>query len=685
MRKKSGGKSGSNEPQFGAVADAVAYYREKLALTEKAVTEKDKIVEKQAKTIAKRDATIEKRDKTIEKQIGTIAALRGKNRAQASTMKEMATKIKNLEAAMRRQEEIIKKQTLENKRTKKALEVALHDLNIECSAHKPTSQQMVRDTNGNGGNAPAVEGADNEGEAKPAKRRGPPKGHPGTTDKRAATHMVRARLPICKACKCKWIKITKMSKEFLTEVAKVIYEKIMMVHLEGNCVGCNERIVGEFQLDDVREIEPPGGTDDTTPSGAGPATGRPDGDDGTDGKAPVRSGGVREVSVGNGLVQLVRDEAAEENAAEAAEEAENPDLLEDAAAEHADEHADEDVKVGDIVEAVDIDGEKLEIPEKGRLGFNLLHAILLLWRHRVTDRGVVDILIRLHRLRLSTATIWYSLMRMANGLRPEYDIILKAILSSPYIHVDETSFYVGKEKMWVWVITTREGVYYFIDSRSTNYIKEILKDYKGILIVDGYHTYRLLPPEYVQRCVVHIDRDLKKWAKDEEKMTPHRRIARNFAKKVRSLIWDAKELKKAGRGPEMFEEMCARLDEVLKYYDRYPEIKKYVGYVRNAGRRIFTFMNYDYVDSDNNLAERAMREVVKHRVVKSLLRTKKGAEIFAILLTIMMTHKNSDVLELLKKYLARGRESGREKQDETSGNGPVDGLHASKPPDDGYG
>ena len=50
----------------------------------------------------------------------------------------------------------------------------------------------------------------------------------------------------------------------------------------------------------------------------------------------------------------------------------------------------------------------------------------------------------------------------------------------------------------------------------------------------------------------------------------------------------------------------------------------------------------------------------------------------------MMTHKNSDVLELLKKYLARGRESGREKQDETSGNGPVDGLHASKPPDDGY-
>ena len=152
LRKKPEDRNGSNEPQFETVADAAAYYREKLALTEKAVTEKDKTIEKQAKTIekqaktiSKRDATIEKQNKTTEKQIGTIAALKEKNKAQASAMKKMATKIKNLEAAMRRQEEIIKKQTLENKRTRKALGVALHDLNIECSAHRPTSQQMVRD------------------------------------------------------------------------------------------------------------------------------------------------------------------------------------------------------------------------------------------------------------------------------------------------------------------------------------------------------------------------------------------------------------------------------------------------------------------------------------------------------------------------------------------------------------
>ena len=116
--------------------------------------------------------------------------------------------------------------------------------------------------------------------------------------------------------------------------------------------------------------------------------------------------------------------------------------------------------------------------------------------------------------------------------------------------------------------------------------------------------------------------------------------------------------------------------------------------MRNAGHSLLTFMKYEYVGSTNNLAERRhdpqlyserenpaslsvvfllrimsreLREVVKHRAVKSLLRTMEGAEIFSILLTIMMTYKDDDILELLKKYLSRGRS-------------PDDG-----PPDDGYG
>ena len=245
--------------------------------------------------------------------------------------------------------------------------------------------------------------------------------------------------------------------------------------------------------------------------------------------------------------------------------------------------------------------------------------------------------------------MWSALLRMAEALRPEYDAILERIMRSPYVHIDETTLRVGKKKMWVWIVATEGMSYYFVDTRAINRIKEILDGYDGIIIVDGYHTSGLLAPHMVQRCTAHMDRDFKKWAKTEDLVMPERRIMRNFAARGRALIREARDAKRDGCGPKRYEEMCARLDNLLGYYDRYPEIAKQVAKVRNAGHSLFTFMKYVYVDSTNNLAERELREVVKHRAVKSLLRTTQGAEIFSILLTISMTHKDGNILDLLKK------------------------------------
>ena len=52
---------------------------------------------------------------------------------------------------------------------------------------------------------------------------------------------------------------------------------------------------------------------------------------------------------------------------------------------------------------------------------------------------------------------------------------------------------------------------------------------------------------------------------------------------------------------------------------------------------------------DNPLA----REIVKHRAVKSTFRTDEGAAVFAVLVSIFMTYKDTetDIMSLLKKYL----------------------------------
>ena len=210
-----------------------------------------------------------------------------------------------------------------------------------------------------------------------------------------------------------------------------------------------------------------------------------------------------------------------------------------------------------------------------------------------------------------------------------------------------------------WFVGTREFSYYFVSTRKTALIKEMLKNYKGILIVDGYHTSKLLDPERVQRCTAHMDRDFKRWAKKEEMLTPHLRRVRNFCAAGRTIIHEAREAKKAGLGPEKYEEMCKRTHALIKYYKRYPEMAGIVNKVSNAMPSLFTFMNYSFVDSTNNLAERGMREVVKHRAVKSLLRTMEGAGVFAVLLTILMTNPGKDLLKLLKKIPRPSRKKGR--------------------------
>ena len=531
--------------------------------------------------------------------------------------KECTKKIKELTEACSDRDRIIKELTEACsdrdriiKETTKALDMARSRLDVVDNAQKPTSHQMFKEMRKD----QAKEEKADKGNRKP----GRPVGHKGDTDTRPCTHTVRAKFTICK-CGGRWIRATKETEREIIDVPKVVYTKTKMVSVAGTCVGCGKEVKGEFRKGDIESI--------SGEAGVGGADAEADGSGGRvvetgSGKADAEADGSggRVVETGSGLLQVTR----------------------------------EDGTCSDVVEAEAVEGkEVLDVPAQGKLGFNLLFAVLMQWFHRGTIRGILDIVKKLYGLGLSSATIWSALGRIARGLEPEYDSILDIIMQSPYIHIDETSFYVKGVRKWVWIVATRERVYYFVDTRKIGRIKKILKVYGGVIIVDGYHTYKLLDGLMVQRCTAHMERDLKRWAKMEELLAPEERTARDFAALVRQIILDARDAKEAGRGPEMYDEMCARLDEVIRNYRQYDGFQKQVNKVANAGHRLFTFMKYPYVDSTNNLAERCAREIVKHRAIKSTFRTDEGAAIFAILVSIFMTHKgtDTDITSLLKKYL----------------------------------
>ncbi|MDZ7817640.1 MAG: TM0106 family RecB-like putative nuclease [Aliarcobacter sp.] len=98
--------------------------------------------------------------------------------------------------------------------------------------------------------------------------------------------------------------------------------------------------------------------------------------------------------------------------------------------------------------------------------------------------------------------------KISNLLNEDYEELKYKILSSSAIHIDETTVIINRKKHYVWVLTDMVHVLYlFRENRTTNFLQEWLKDFKGILISDFYTGYESLKV-IQQKCLIHLMRDI---------------------------------------------------------------------------------------------------------------------------------------------------------------------------------
>jgi hypothetical protein len=91
---------------------------------------------------------------------------------------------------------------------------------------------------------------------------------------------------------------------------------------------------------------------------------------------------------------------------------------------------------------------------------------------------------------------------------PPIEKLLRKILSGHLLHVDETEVKLQQGKGYVWVFTNlEEVVYMFRPNREGDFLRELLKDFHGMLVSDFYAAYDALScPQ--QKCLIHLIRDL---------------------------------------------------------------------------------------------------------------------------------------------------------------------------------
>ena len=77
-----------------------------------------------------------------------------------------------------------------------------------------------------------------------------------------------------------------------------------------------------------------------------------------------------------------------------------------------------------------------------------------------------------------------------------------------FLHVDETEITLQTGKGYVWVFTNlEEVVFMYRPNREGNFLQDLLKDFRGVLVSDFYSAYDSVACTQ-QKCLIHLMRDM---------------------------------------------------------------------------------------------------------------------------------------------------------------------------------
>ena len=266
-----------------------------------------------------------------------------------------------------------------------------------------------------------------------------------------------------------------------------------------------------------------------------------------------------------------------------------------------------------------------------------------------------------HGLNISDVNIYNYAKRTLDLLEPLYSELLNNLLHNEFnvIHADETPLKVigsKKDKCYMFVYATSFWekpiyIYDFNDSRSTKNLKELLSDYKGYLVCDGYTGYDCLTKQgiTIQRCMVHARRyfnDVLKVLDNEKERT------KSPAYKVLNLIsklfkYEDDFKKKTLTASQIVKQRnSSAYQSVIKDLNNYIDsinidnnelLSKAVNYYNNNKKELYTYLDYGYLDISNNLAERVVKPFVIARKSFLFCKTADGATTTGKLFSIVQT------------------------------------------------
>ena len=232
---------------------------------------------------------------------------------------------------------------------------------------------------------------------------------------------------------------------------------------------------------------------------------------------------------------------------------------------------------------------------------------------------------------------------------------LKLILNSPFIHADETKVNVKGIDHYVWIFTNgKQTIFRETETREISMVLELLKNFKGILVSDFYPGYESLKCKH-QKCWVHLIRDLN----EDLYKNPYDTEYEKFILELRNLvipIFDS--IKKYGSKKVHFNKFIKKRDEfymrIILNESYTSEITvKYQTRMKKHWAHLFTFLEFDNIPWNNNMAERGLRHLAVQRKISTYFDT--GVKHYLLFLGLMQSCRFQKKSFL--KFLLSGKKS----------------------------
>ncbi len=288
-------------------------------------------------------------------------------------------------------------------------------------------------------------------------------------------------------------------------------------------------------------------------------------------------------------------------------------------------------------------------------------AVLLNKQLGVTMRKTCQTLSKLLGLSITPGGLSQALDRAAGKVEADYHAVCEAIRTSEVVYSDETSWWVGEPKWWLWTFTTPTATLYRVQkSRASEVAKETLGDaFAGMLVSDCLNVYDSIICRK-HKCIAHHQRAIAKARDRPDTQDPSYLLQWKWLFKSVTALWKARP----AMSKEAFFEESARIEQTVERLLNQPVTQPGDVAVQNRLLKqwphLLGCLQEPKAEPTNNRAERSLRPAVIARKLSCGNRTERGRRTWEILASLAATCQQNanDLLDWLAPKLSLNMHAG---------------------------